>query len=115
MSIQNLDKSSFAEYITRNDFKSQSKYESIVLTKYQNKTHERSSLEKTQIAHRTSVLNESLFQNKEVHNGQSGKKIIFKQDNSSKSSYLNQSRAFEEINHSFSKNNNDHWIIKGEE
>jgi hypothetical protein len=35
--IQNLDRTSFAEYISRTDFKSQNKYESIVLNKYENK------------------------------------------------------------------------------
>jgi hypothetical protein len=48
MSIQNLDRSSFAEYIVRNDFKSHNKYESIVLSKC--KGNERSSLEKTSIS-----------------------------------------------------------------
>jgi hypothetical protein len=38
MSIQNLDRSSFAEYIARSEFKSHNKYESIVLAKYHNKS-----------------------------------------------------------------------------
>ncbi len=129
MSIQNLDRSSFAEYIARSEFKSHNKYESIVLAKYHNKSQQKSSLEKMHLSDvklstknvqkqknisNISFLDDSAYLNKESQISQNVKRVSPpKQENVDKNSFLNQSRMLEQINHSFSKNNNN-WITKDE-